>query len=138
MNHMVGIVVVSHDNIAQEMLEVTKKILRDIQGIVAVGINSNAPVESNRHKISAAIADVDSGKGVLLLSDMFGGTPSNLCLSFLGRPKLEVISGINLPMLIKLAGDRGKKPFEELAEFIRDYGRKNIVIASNVLDGKVN
>jgi PTS system mannose-specific IIA component len=70
------------------------------------------------------------------MSDMFGGTPSNLCLSFLGRPKTELISGINLPMLIKLAGDKNKHPFEELVEFIRDYGRKNIVIASKVLEGK--
>ena len=135
---MIGIVVVSHDNIAQEMVDVTKKILRDVHGIVAVNINSNAPVESNRHEISSAITEVDSGKGVLLLSDMFGGTPSNLCLSFLGRKRLEVISGINLPMLIKLAGDRGKKTFEELTEFIRDYWRKNIVIASKILEGKIN
>ena len=79
---------------------------------------------------------MDKGKGVLLLSDMFGGTPSNLCLSFLGRPRLEVISGINLPMLIKLAGEKNRSSFEDLVEFIRDYGRKNIVIASKVLEGK--
>ena len=135
---MVGIVVVTHDNIANEMVAVTKKILKDLQGIEAVGINSNAPVESNRQKIASAIANVDNGKGVLLMSDMFGGTPSNLCLSFLGKPRLEVISGINLPMLIKLAGDNHRRSFEELAEFIRDYGRKNIVIASKVLEGKIN
>ncbi len=135
---MVGIVVVTHDNIANEMVAVTKKILTDTTGISAVGINSNAPVESNRQKIASAIAEVDNGRGVLLMSDMFGGTPSNLCLSFLGRPRLEVISGINLPMLIKLAGDKHRHPFEELVEFIRDYGRKNIVIASKVLEGKIN
>jgi len=133
---MVGIVVVSHDNIAKEMVAVATSILRHIEGITAVGINSNAPVESNRQKIADAITAVDRGKGVLLMSDMFGGTPSNLCLSFLGRSKTEVISGMNLPMLIKLAGDRGKHPFEELVDFIRDYGRKNIVIASKVLEGK--
>lgn len=135
---MVGIVVVSHDNIAHEMVAVTKKILKDLEGIAAVSINSNGPVEENRQKIASAIAEVDKGKGVLLMSDMFGGTPSNLCLSFLGRQHLEVISGINLPMLIKLAGDKQKHPFEELSEFIRDYGRKNIVIASKVLEGKIN
>lgn len=134
---MIGIVIVSHDHIGSEMLSVTKKILPDLEGIAAIAINSNASVEANRQKIAAAIAEVDKGKGVLLLSDMFGGTPSNLCISFLGKEKLEVISGINLPMLIKLAGDKSRHKFEDLVEFIRDYGRKNIVIASKVLEGKI-
>src|SRR3989338_6371950 len=133
---MVGIIVVSHDNIAHEMVAVTKKILRDADGILAVAIGQDSPVEANRQKIGEAIKHVDKGKGVLLLSDMFGGTPSNLCLSFLGRPRLEVISGINLPMLIKLAGEKNRSSFEDLVEFIQDYGRKNIVIASKVLEGK--
>ena len=133
---MVGIIVVSHDNIAHEMVAVTKKILRDADGILAVAIGQDSPVEANRQKIGEAIKHVDKGKGVLLLSDMFGGTPSNLCLSFLGRPRLEVISGINLPMLIKIAGEKNRSSFEDLVEFIRDYGRKNIVIASKVLEGK--
>jgi len=135
---MIGIVVVTHDNIAQEMVETTKKILKETEGITGVAIDSNAPVEANRHKISEAIKTVDSGNGVLILSDMFGGTPSNLCLSFLGKSKLEVISGLNLPMLIKLVSDRNKLSFEELPQFIRDYGRKNIVIASNILEGKIS
>ena len=135
---MVGIVVVSHDNIAREMVNVAKKILPDAKGIAAVAIDSDASVEINRQKIAAAIAEVDRNSGVLLLSDMFGGTPSNLCLSFLGRARLEVISGINLPILIKLAGDNNRHSFEEMIEFIRDYGRKNIVIASKVLEGKIN
>lgn len=135
---MIGIVVVSHDNIAKEMISVTKKILPDTEGLIGVPINSDLSVEVNRQRIVEAISEVDKGDGVLLLSDMFGGTPSNLCLSFLGKEKIEVISGINLPMLIKLAGDRGKHKFEELSQFIRDYGRKNIVIASNILEGKIN
>lgn len=134
---MIGIVVVSHDNIAREMVSVTKLILQEAEGLVSVAINSDASVDANRQKIASAIAEVDKGDGVLLLSDMFGGTPSNLCLSFLGKPDLEVISGLNLPMLIKLAGDRYKLKFRELIHFIRDYGRKNIVIASEVLDGKI-
>ena len=135
---MIGIVVVTHDNIAQEMVETTKKILKETTGVTSVSIDSNAPVEANRRKIGEAIDKVDKGKGVLILSDMFGGTPSNLCLSFLGKSKLEVISGINLPMLIKLVSDRSKLAFEELPQFIRDYGRKNIVIASNILEGKIS
>lgn len=135
---MIGIVVVSHDNIAREMTETAKKILQESEGIVDIAIDSNAPVDSNRKKISEAIQKVDTGDGVLILSDMFGGTPSNLCLSFLGKSKLEVISGLNLPMLIKLVSDRNKLSFEELPEFIRDYGRRNIVIASHVLEGKLS
>lgn len=135
---MIGIVVVSHDNIAKEMISVTKKILPDAEGLVGVPINADMSVEVNRQRIVEAISEIDGGDGVLLLSDMFGGTPSNLCLSFLGKEKIEVISGINLPMLIKLAGDRNKHKFEELSQFIRDYGRKNIVIASNILEGKIS
>ncbi len=134
---MIGIVVVSHDNIAQEMVSVTRKIIPDAASLTSVAIDSNLSVEANRQKITAAVKEVDTGDGVFLLSDMFGGTPSNLCLSFLGTPKLEVISGINLPMLIKLAGDNKRQSFEQMVEFIRDYGRKNIVIASNVLEGKI-
>ena len=134
---MIGIVVVSHDNIGQEMVSVTRKIIPDATALASVAIDSNLSVEANRQKIAAAIKEVDSGDGVFLLSDMFGGTPSNLCLSFLGTPKLEVISGMNLPMLIKLAGDNKRQSFEQMVEFIRDYGRKNIVIASNVLEGKI-
>jgi len=134
---MIGIVVVSHDNIAQEMVSVTRKIIPDATSLTSVAIDSNLSVEANRQKITAAVKEVDTGDGVFLLSDMFGGTPSNLCLSFLGTPKLEVISGINLPMLIKLAGDNKRQSFEQMVEFIRDYGRKNIVIASNVLEGKI-
>jgi PTS system mannose-specific IIA component len=135
---MIGIVVVSHDNIAKEMIAVTKKILPDAEGLIGVPIDSDLSVDTNRQRIVEAISEVNNGDGVLLLSDMFGGTPSNLCLSFLGKEKIEVISGINLPMLIKLAGDRSKHKFEDLSQFIRDYGRKNIVIASNILEGKIN
>lgn len=135
---MIGIVVVTHDNIAKEMVSTTKKILPDALGIVAVSISSDTSVDVNREKIAKAISDVDRGDGVMLLSDMFGGTPANLCLSFLGKGNVEVISGTNLPMLIKLANDRDHKTLKELAEFIRDYGKKNIVIASHVLEGKLD
>lgn len=134
--NMIGIVVVSHDNIALEMVSAAKKIVPDLHAITAVAISNNDPVEASRQKISRAIEEVENGDGILLLSDMFGGTPSNLCLSFLGKSKTEVVSGLNLPMLIKLANFREGKSLEELAEFIQEYGKKNIVIASRVLNGK--
>ncbi|MBI2092415.1 MAG: hypothetical protein HYT75_05440 [Deltaproteobacteria bacterium] len=87
---MIGIVVVSHDNIAQEMVAVARNIMKDVEGVASVSIDSNAPVEINRQKIIMTINSVDKGEGVLLLSDMFGGTPSNLCLSFLMDEKISL------------------------------------------------
>lgn len=133
---MIGIVVVAHDQIAEAMLSAVKKIIPDITGVCALGIDSNAPVEKNRQLIADAIQKVDQNKGVLILTDLFGGTPTNLCLSFLSPNKYEVISGFNLPMLIKLVSGLQKKTLEEVTPFIRNYGERNIVIASQILDGK--
>ena len=130
---MIGTVVVTHDNIAVEMVSTVKRIVPDAKGVVAVAISSDDPVETNRQKIAAAIKEVDTGEGVLLMTDMFGGTPSNICLSFLEDKNIEVISGLNLPMLINLVSNASGLPFAELAEFIQNYGQKNIVIASHVL-----
>lgn len=132
---MIGIVVVAHDQVADAMLEAAKKILTDFQNVCALGIDSNAPVEKNRKLIADAIARVDKGDGVLLMTDLFGGTPTNLCLAFLSPGKYEVISGFNLPMLIKIGSGMQNKTLTEVVTFIRDYGERNIVIASHVLNG---
>lgn len=134
---MIGVVVVAHDKIADAMLEATKKIIPHFQNVCALGIDSNAPVEKNRLIIADAIASVDQGKGVLMMTDLFGGTPTNLCLSFLSPGKYEVISGFNLPMLIKIGSGLQEKPFVEVVKFLREYGERNIVIASSVLNGKL-
>lgn len=133
---MIGIVIVAHDKIAEAMLDAAKKIIPDFANICALGIDSNAPVEKNRQLIAEAIQEVDQSDGVLLLTDLFGGTPTNLCLSFLSPNQYEVISGINLPMLIKLGSGLQKKPFKEVVPFIQEYGERNIVIASTILSGK--
>ena len=98
-------------------------------------VNGSSPYLSaeTRRKVEEAIQKADQGEGVLLLSDMFGGTPCNLCLSFLDAPKVEVVSGINLPMLIKLASLKEAKKLSEIADFIKSYGQKNITRASEVL-----
>lgn len=134
---MIGIVVVSHHNIGHEMISTTRKIIPDCPDITSVSIESDVAPEVNRNKIRDAIKKVDKGGGVILLTDMFGGTPSNLCISFLEKGEVEIISGFNLPMLIKLANSRDKMNFEELTTFIKKYGQKNIVLASEVLEGKV-
>jgi len=134
---MVAIVLVSHNSIGKAMLAATKKIIPECKNITEVSIESDLPPEANKAKILEAINAIDNGTGIILLADMFGGTPSNMCLPFLSKGKVEVISGFNLPMLIKLAGFSEEKNLQEMTEYIKTYGQKNIVIASEVLEGKI-
>lgn len=132
---LIGTVVVAHGNIGVEMVRVACSIVTDAAPMVGVALEHDEDVLRMREKISTAIREVDRGGGVLLLSDMFGGTPSNLCLSFLEESRIEVITGVNLPMCIKLASFRGERPLAEIAAFIREYGQKNIALAGEVLKG---
>jgi PTS system mannose-specific IIA component len=118
-----------------EMVRVARSIVTDAAPMAGVALEHDEDATRMREKILAAIREVDRGGGVLLLSDMFGGTPSNLCLSFLQEGRIEVITGVNLPMLIKLASFRGERPLAEIAAFIREYGQKNIALAGEVLKG---
>jgi PTS system mannose-specific IIA component len=135
---MIGIVVVTHGNIGCEMVNAVRRIIPDVNHICAVAVESDDPQESIRLQVADAISNVDTGSGVLILTDMFGGTPSNICLSFLKPSKVEVVSGLNLPMLIKLANIRNNVNFDETVDFIQQYGKKNIVIASHVLARKAD
>lgn len=132
---MIGIVVVSHGNIGCEMVSATRRIIPDSSHVRGVAVESNDPPEAIRQQIATAIRSVDRGYGVLILTDMFGGTPSNICLSFLQPSRVEVVSGFNLPMLIKLANLKPDADFQQTARFIQQYGQRNIVIASEVLSG---
>jgi len=132
---MIGVVVVSHSNIGCEMVKATWRIIPEATHMRGVAVESNDPPESIRREIAGAIESVNKGYGVLILTDMFGGTPSNICLSFLEPSKIEVVSGFNLPMLIKLAHLEPDADFEETVRFIQHYGQRNIVIASQVLAG---
>lgn len=132
---MTGIVVVTHGNIGTEMVRAAQSIVKDPLPLVGVSLEHSETVDVMREKIQKAISQVNQGKGILLLSDMFGGTPSNLCLSFLEEGKVEVIAGVNLPMLIKLASLREPLPLKEIASFIKNYGQKNITLAGEVLKG---
>lgn len=134
---MIGIVVVSHGNIGCEMVAATRRIFPEAAHLCGVAVESNDPPESIRQQIAQAIAGVNQGEGVLILTDLFGGTPSNICLSFLEPQRVEVISGFNLPMLIKLANLKPGASFAETAAFIQRYGQRNIVIASHVLAGNI-
>jgi PTS system mannose-specific IIA component len=133
---MVGIVVISHGRIGIEMVKASQSIVKDANLMVGVALEHDEDLTLIRQKIAAAITEVDRGSGVLLLTDMFGGTPSNLALSFLKEGSVEVVTGVNLPMLIKIASFKEELPINEVASFIRHYGQKNIAHAGEVLQDK--
>lgn len=130
---MIGVVIVCHCDLAQEFLKTLELIIGPVEGFQAVSIDPKQDVEAIRSEIASGLKKVEDGAGSLILTDMFGGTPSNISLSFLDEKKVEVISGVNLPMLIKLASFREGKTLEELAAFIKAYGQRNISIASEIL-----
>jgi len=130
---MVGLIIVAHFNLAREMAAAVELIVGKQEQLTPIDIFPNEDMEDIRKKIANSIKNVDSGDGVIILTDMFGGTPSNMSLSFLEEGKIEVVTGVNLPMLIKLATYRKERPISELARFITGYGQKNIYLASEVL-----
>ena len=129
----VGVVIVTHYGLGQEFLQALRLIVPEAPEYVAVAIEPDQSVEEMRQAIDRALRAADRGQGVLVLTDMFGGTPSNISLSFLEDRRVEVVTGVNLPMLIKLATLRGEKSLEDLAVFIKDYGRRNISVAREIL-----
>jgi PTS system mannose-specific IIA component len=129
----VGVVVVAHYRLGDELLQALRLIVPEASGFEAVSVEPKQSVEDMRASIAEAIDRVERGAGVLILTDMFGGTPSNIALSFLGERRVEVVTGVNLPMLIKLATLRKEQPLEELAPFIKGYGQRNISLASELL-----
>ena len=129
----IGVVIVSHYRLGEEMLQAARLIVPDAPRFFAVGIEPKQRVDEMRAAIAAALEAADQGHGVLVLTDMFGGTPSNVSLSFLGERPIEVVTGVNLPMLIKLATLRESRSLEDLATFIKEYGQRNISVASELL-----
>ena len=129
----IGVVIVTHYRLGDEFLQALRLIVPDAPDFRAVSIEPTQSVDEMRSQISAALDDADKGDGVLVLTDMFGGTPSNISLSFLDEHQVEVVTGLNLPMLIKLATLRETKSLEDLAAFIKQYGQRNISVASELL-----
>jgi PTS system mannose-specific IIA component len=132
----VGVVVVSHYRVGDEMLQAVRLIVPNAPDFRAVAIGPQQTVEEIRTAIGRELDAVEQGAGALILTDMFGGTPSNVALSFLGERAVEVVTGVNLPMLIKLASWGEGKSLAEVAATMRDYGRRNISVASELLPGK--
>lgn len=129
---MIGLVLVTHAGIAQELVKSAEMIMGTIEGVEAVSINPNDQVDKIRESIEAAIRGVDKGS-VIIMTDMFGGTPSNMSLSFLQDNHIEVVTGVNLPMMIKFLADRSKFGVAELAEKLKQCGRESIIVAGEYL-----
>jgi PTS system mannose-specific IIA component len=130
---LVGGVVVTHGNLATELVSAAETIVGDIRHITAVTIGWHDNIDVAREQISKAIERVDEGAGVLVLTDMFGGTPTNISCTFLGNAPIEVVTGVNLPMIIKLADQQPDENLLVIARRVRDQGQKNIYLASEVL-----
>ncbi|MBW1677020.1 MAG: PTS sugar transporter subunit IIA [Deltaproteobacteria bacterium] len=133
---MIGLVIVTHSGLGEALIEAAESILEGPLGAAtAVSVDLRQSAEQMREKISIGIKTVGQGGGVLILTDMFGGTPSNLSLSFLEEGRIEVLTGVNLPVVIRAAKMRKDKNLSELAESLQAYGRKSISLASGVLKG---
>ena len=133
---MIGLVIVTHGQLAKEFRAALEHVVGPQEQVATISIGPDDDMEHRRNDILDAIRAVDSGDGVVLLTDMFGGTPSNLAISVMETTRVEVIAGINLPMLIKLASVRGECAMDEAIVQAQDAGRKYINVASRVLAGK--
>ena len=130
---MIGMVIVTHGRLALELIAALEHVVGRQANITAVCIGPDDDMEQRRTHILESVGKADEGNGVILLTDMFGGTPSNLAISIMDRASVEVIAGVNLPMLIKLASVRQTESLEEAAQSAQEAGRKYINIASRLL-----
>jgi PTS system mannose-specific IIA component len=133
---MIGMVLVTHGHLATEFRAALEHVVGPQKQLIAISIGPEDDMERRRADIINAIHEADSGEGVVVLTDMFGGTPSNLAISVMNGGKVEVLAGINLPMLIKLASVRDSSTLELAVQQAQDAGRKYVYIASKVLNTK--
>ena len=130
---MIGVIVVTHGQLANELVAAARTIVGELPQLVAVSIGWHDDPTVARDAIAAAIAQVDGSAGVLILTDMFGGTPSNIGFTFLETNRVEIITGVNLPMLIKLAHLQSSSDLLAVAREMREIGRNAIWVASDLL-----
>jgi len=130
---MIGMILVTHGRLAEEFVKAMEHVVGRQENVATVCIGPQDDVEARRKEIAKAIKQVDTGEGVVILTDLFGGTPSNLAISLLEEGRVEVIAGINLPMLIRLAGARDKMKIGEAVAAAREAGRNYITVASEFL-----
>lgn len=133
---MIGLVLVTHGKLAAEFRAALEHVMGPQDHCETISIGPDDDMDERRHDIVDAVNRVDQGKGVILLTDMFGGTPSNLAISVMEKGRVEVVAGVNLPMLIKLANVRASAPLEEVAIAAQEWGRKYINVASQILSSE--
>jgi PTS system mannose-specific IIA component len=133
---MIGLVLVTHGRLAQEFIAAMEHVVGPQENVAAICIGPEDDMEKRRKEILDSVAQAEEGDGVVLLTDMFGGTPSNLAISVLDKGKVEVIAGVNLPMLIKLASVRSKENLRKAVAQAQEAGRKYINVASQLLADK--
>ena len=130
---MIGIIIVTHGNLALELKSAMEHILGVQKNIEIICISSDDDLDERKNDIKSSIKKIDNNNGIVMLTDMFGGTPSNLAISFLKTGKIEIISGVNLPMLVKLIGLRDSNDLSGVAQETKDSAQKYISIASEIL-----
>jgi PTS system mannose-specific IIA component len=133
---MIGVLITTHGNLGNELIKAAELIKGPLNDVLHVSIDQTKDIEEIKKEIGSAIKKLDKGDGVLILTDLFGGTPSNISLSFMKEGKVEVLTGVNLPMLLKLSDVKENMSLREFACFIKEYGQKNISLASEILSKK--
>ena len=133
----IGLVLVTHGQLAAALRAALEHVVGPLEGMATVCIDADDDMETRRRDILAGVRAVDAGQGVIVLTDMFGGTPSNLAISIMDKASVEVIAGVNLPMLVKLAGLRDSASLNDAAAAAEQAGRKYIRIASKLMEGEV-
>jgi len=136
MANAIGLVLVTHGGLAEQFVAAMEHVVGPQEGVRTVSIGPDDDMEQRRKDIMKATEEVDYGSGVIVLTDMFGGTPSNLAISIIGNANVEVLAGVNLPMLIKLASMRQSATLDEAAQAAQEFGRKYINLASRLLAGE--
>ena len=135
---MIGALITTHGNLGNELIKAAELIKGPLNDILHVSVDQTKNVEDIKKEISNAIKKLDKGKGVLVLTDLFGGTPSNISLSFIKEGKVEVLTGVNLPMVLKLSEVKEDMTLRDFACLIKNYGEKNIMLASEILSKKAS
>lgn len=133
---MIGAVIITHGRLADCLVEVAESITGKLEKIRTVLIKNSDTTENIRGLLSSAIKDLDAGEGVIIFTDMFGGTPTNIALSLIEEGRVDVLTGVNLPIILKFVGHRSDKTIQELALLLKDYGHSSIVLAGDMLKEK--
>ena len=135
---MIGLLIITHGQLAKELLKAVQFIAGDVEAVESISIDAMRDSKELRDMIEKKIESLDQGQGVLILTDMFGGTPSNLALSFLQKNKVEIVTGLNLPMVIAVAHNREGHNLEKIANMAKTAGKRSISLASELLTPKEN